>query len=298
MPHVRFDEGLGAIVPPDDWVVVADGFGFTEGPLWRDGALLFSDIPNSRIHRVRDGAVTVYREPSGQSNGLTLDRERRLLACEHEGRRLSREEPDGAVVAVASHYEGRRLNSPNDVVVRSDGRIYFTDPPYGIREEQRELAYNGVFTVAPKGDLSLLLADFDRPNGIALSPDERTLYIADTNRFHVRAFEVAADGSLAGGRVFAEMREEGRPDGMKLDREGRLYVCATTVQVFAADGRPLGVIDCPQLPANCAWGGAGASELYITARTSVYRTPLATAGSAPHIAGGQRTSSGPGRRIT
>jgi gluconolactonase len=283
LPAIRHDDGLSGIVSSRDWEMVADGFGFTEGPVWRDdGALLFSDIPNSRIHIVRDGTIGVYREPSGQSNGLTFDREGRLLACEHKTRRVSREEPDGTVTALATHYDGKRLNSPNDVVVRSDGRIYFTDPPYGIREEQRELPWNGVFTIAPDGTLGLLVDDFDRPNGLALSPDERTLYIADTNRRHVRAFDVAANGALSRDRVFAEMRDGGRPDGMKVDVEGRLYVCAGGVQVFDASGRPLGIIDCPQPPANCAWGGPDASTIYITARTAVYSAQLAATGVVLH----------------
>ncbi len=188
---------------------------------------------------------------------------------------------------MATHYDGKRLNSPNDIVVRSDGRIFFTDPPYGIREEQRELPFNGVFTLFPgEPQPRLLVDDFDRPNGLALSPDERTLYVADTNRHHVRAFAVAAaDGTLSDGRVFAEVREAGRPDGLKVDVDGRLFICATTVQVFAADGRPLGVIDCPQMPANCAWGGDDASWLYITARSAVYRTRTSTRGVAPHLRG-------------
>jgi sugar lactone lactonase YvrE len=282
MPDVRFDDGLGALVSTDPWEVVAADLGFVEGPVWLpDRRLLFSDIPNSRIRQWRDGVLAIYRELSGQSNGLTLDPDMRLVSCEHEGRRVSIER-DGHVQAVATHYDGKRLNSPNDVVVRSDGRIFFTDPPYGITEDQRELPFNGVFTVAPDGGLTLLATDFDRPNGLALSPDERTLYIADTPRHHVRAFDVTADGALSNSRVFAETREEGRPDGMKVDREGRLYVCATTVQVFAADGRPLGVIDCPQLPANCAWGDDGRT-LYITARTAVYRTRFEATGDAPYL---------------
>jgi gluconolactonase len=282
MPNVRFDAGLASIASRDDWRVVADGLGFTEGPVWHhDGSLLFSDIPNSRIHRVHDGSFAVYREPSGQSNGLTFDRQMRLLACEHENRRVSREE-SGSVTALATHYDGKRLNSPNDIIVRSDGRIFFTDPPYGIQEDQRELPYNGVFTIDTSGELTLLIDDFDRPNGLALSLDEQTLYIDDTNRNHVRAFDVTGDGSLSNDRVFAEMREEGRPDGMKLDREGRLYVCAGTVQVFAADGAALGVIDCPQPPANCAWGEDG-STLFITARTAVYATHIDAIGLAPYL---------------
>jgi gluconolactonase len=282
MPSVRFDDGLAALVSSEPWETVAEGLGFTEGPVWLpDGSLLFSDIPNSRIHRWHAGALGVYREPSGGSNGLTLDPSMRLLACEHENRRVSRER-GGVVDPVATHYEGKRLNSPNDIVIRSDGRIFFTDPPYGITEDQRELPFNGVFTLSTSGDLTLLTTDFDRPNGLAFSPDEHTLYIADTARHHVRAFDVGADGALSNGRVFADMREEGRPDGMKVDREGRLFVCATTVQVFAADGRPLGVIDCPQMPANCTWGEDG-STLFIAARTGVYRTRGATLGIAPYL---------------
>lgn len=282
MPDVRFDDGLRALVSTAPWEVVAAGLGFAEGPVWSPGGcLLFSDIPNSRILQWRDGALATYREPSGQSNGLTLDPQMRLISCEHEGRRVSIER-GGGVEALATHYDDKRLNSPNDVVARSDGRVFFTDPPYGITEEQRELPYNGVFTIAPDGGLALLSTDFDRPNGLAFSPDERTLYIADTPRHHVRAFDVAANGTLSNSRIFAKTSEDGRPDGMKVDLEGRLYVCATTVQVFAPDGRPLGALDCPQLPANCAWGDDG-STLYITARTCVYRTRIAAVGIAPYL---------------
>jgi gluconolactonase len=288
---IRFDDGLSAIAGGREWEIVGEGFGFTEGPVWhRRGFLLFSDIPNNRIHRWRDGETTVYREPSGRSNGLTFDEQGRLVSCHHDLRCVMRETAHDPL-PIATHFEGKRLNSPNDVVVRSDGRIFFTDPPYGINEERRamglepipqELPFQGVFTIAPQGSIALLIDDFDRPNGLALSPDERTLYVADTNRRHVRAFDVDREGALSGGRVFAEMREDGRPDGMKVDRDGRLYVSAKTVQVFAADGQPLGVIDCPQSPANCAWGGDG-SDFYITARTGVYRMRADTAGISPHL---------------
>ncbi|MEX0750649.1 MAG: SMP-30/gluconolactonase/LRE family protein [Dehalococcoidia bacterium] len=282
MGIVRTDAGLGKLVEGDHWTPVAQNLGFTEGPVWHpDGSLLFSDIPNDRVHRLRGGALDVYREPSGNANGLTLDLDTNLLACEHGTRRVSRER-GGEIETIASHYDGKRLNSPNDIVVRSDGRIFFTDPPYGITEEQRELPYNGVFTLAPDGELSLLVSDFDRPNGLALSPDERTLYIADTARLHVRALDVAVDGALSNGRVFADMAEGGRPDGMKVDVEGRVYVAAGALQVFASDGKPLGVLDCPESPANCAWGEDG-STLYITARTGVYRLRFNIRGIAAHL---------------
>lgn len=281
MPPVRHDDGLASLTTGEAWETVAEDLQFTEGPVWHpDGYLLFSDIPAGRIYRWHDGALDVYREPSGNSNGLTLDAARALIACEHGNRRVSIES-GGGVRDLATQFEGKRLNSPNDVVVRSDGRIFFTDPPYGITEDQRELPFNGVFSIGPGGELSLLVTDFERPNGLALSPDERTLYIADTARFHVRAFDVAADGSLSNGRIFAEMRDRGRPDGMKVDADGRLYVSAGTLQVFSPDGSPLGVIDCPQAPANCAWGPGGA--FYITARTGVYRTTFSVRGIGPHL---------------
>jgi gluconolactonase len=284
MPAIRYDDGLSKIVDSAEWQLLADGFTFTEGPVWHpDGYLLFSDIPENRIRRWRDGKVDVFREPSGNSNGLTLDLELRLLACEHGNRRVSRAAIGADPEPLVTQYEGSRLNSPNDIIVRSDGRIFFTDPPYGITDDQRELPFNGVFTLDPAGVILTLIAnDFDRPNGLALSPDERTLYVDDTNRMHVRAFDVAANGTLSNGRVFAEMRDGGRPDGMKVDREGRIYVTAGGVQVFDASGNPLGVIECPQPPANCAWGDDG-STLYITARTAVYRTRIATHGIAPHL---------------
>ncbi len=283
MPNVRFDDGLGAITTTEPWQVIGEDFGFTEGPLWlADGQLIFSDTPRNEIRSWRDGMLGVHR--GGDTigpDGLTLDLEMCLLCCEQDGRRVWRER-DGALVVLATHYEGKRLNSPNDIIVRSDGRIFFSDPPYGIKEEQRELPYNGVFTIDVDGEIALLATDFDRPNGLAFSPDEQTLYIADTSRSHVRAFDVDERGELRNGRVFAEMREVGRPDGIKVDRDGRVFVCALTVQVFEASGKPLGVIDCPQVPANCTWGEDG-STLFITARTGVYWTRIETTGIAPFL---------------
>src|SRR5262245_52131312 len=188
---------------------VATGFRFTEGPLWdpRTKSLLFSDIPADRIYRWREGAgVEVCREPSGKSNGLTWDLEGRLLACEHARRRISRTLADGSIVPVVETYGGRRLNSPNDLVVHSTGAIYFSDPPYGLTSEfgepgEAEQPLNGLYALLPGAAEPVLLADdFDRPNGLAFSPDERLLYVADTPRYHVRVFDVRPDGTLASGR--------------------------------------------------------------------------------------------------
>jgi sugar lactone lactonase YvrE len=254
---------------------LATGFQFTEGPVWHPaGYLLFSDIPANIIYRWEEGQpVRPWRTPSGHSNGLTYDRQGRLIACEHGNRRVSRLEPDGRVTVLASHYQGKRLNSPNDVVVRSDGSIYFTDPPYGIKPEEKELPFNGVYRISPQGDVELLVDDFDRCNGLAFSPDERTLYIDDTVRRHIRAFDVAPSGRLSRGRIFAEMvsDKEGGPDGMKLDVEGNIYCTGPGgLWVYRPDGELVGALYPPQRPANVAFGGPDRRTLFITARTSLY----------------------------
>jgi len=258
---------------------VADGFQFTEGPVWNSaGFLLFSDIPANQIVKFVPGAApTAFRTPSGNSNGLTYDRAGRLLACEHSNRRVTRQEADGSLTVLASSYDGKKLNSPNDIVVRSDGTIYFTDPPYGIREEQKELPFQGVYKISPEGKLTLLAQDFDRPNGIALSPDEKTLYVDDSARLHVCAFDVAPDGSISHGRILAELKSarQGVPDGMKVDRKGNLYVTGPGgVWVFDKRGKHLGTILMSELPANCGWGDADYQTLYLTARTGLYRIRL------------------------
>jgi YD repeat-containing protein len=263
---------------------VAGDFKFVEGPVWSpEGYLLFSDIPaNQIIKYVPGSAPTVFREPSGNSNGLTYDPSGRLLMCEHTNRRVTRLEPDGKLTVLAESYEGKRLNSPNDIVVRSDGTIYFSDPPYGIPQgEKQELGFQGVYRISPDGKLSLLANDFERPNGVALSPDERTLYVDDTARRHVRAFDVASDGSVSNGRVLAELKSdrEGAPDGMKVDRKGNLYVTGPGgIWIFDPAGKHLGTILTPELPANCGWGDKDLRTLYMTARTGLYKIRLKVAG--------------------
>ena len=274
---------LKSLIEAGDPEQIATGFQFTEGPVWHpDGYLIFSDFPASRIYKwTPDGTVTIWREPSGNANGLTLDRERRLIACEHGNRRVSRTAADGTAVTLADSYGGKRLNSPNDVVVKSDGTIYFTDPPYGIAPEQREQPCNGLYRIMPDGVVELLIDDFDRPNGLAFSADESLLYVDDSPRRHVRAFDVRPDGTLSNSRVLADMDhpQPGSPDGMKIDAEGHLYITgATGVWVFEPDGTCLGVIVAPERPANCAWGDADRQTLYITARTSLYRVRVTVPG--------------------
>ena len=267
---------LKSLVESGDPEHLATGFQFTEGPVWMpDGHLLFSDIPANHIYKwTPEGQIEVWREPSGNSNGLTIDRQGRLVACEHGQRRVSRTEADGTVVTLADRYQGKQLNSPNDVVVKSDGAIYFTDPPYGIQPEEREQPCNGLYRISPDGALELLVDDFDRPNGLAFSPDESILYVDDSPRRHVRAFDVRSDGTLTNSRILADMDhpQPGSPDGIKIDGEGNLYVAgATGMWVFEPDGARLGIIVTPQRPANCAWGDPDRKTLYITARTSLYR---------------------------
>lgn len=267
---------LKSLVEPGNPEKLASGFQFTEGPLWMPtGLLLFSDIPASRIYRwTAEGGSEVWREPSGEANGLTLDLHGRLLACEHGNRRISRTELDGSVVSLAERYEGKRLNSPNDIVVRSDGIVYFTDPPYGIQPQQQEQPVNGVYAVWPDGAMELVADDFVRPNGLAFAPDESVLYIDDSGRRHVRALDVRSDGTLTNSRVIADMDhpQPGSPDGMKIDVEGHLYVAgATGIWVFEPDGTWLGVLVTPEKPSNCAWGDEDRQSLYVTARTSLYR---------------------------
>ena len=277
------------VVPEDVQVErLGTGFQFTEGPVWNEkgGYLLFSDIPGNRIKKwtPKEG-ISDFRVPSGKSNGLTLDRSGRLIACEHANRRVSRTEEDGTVVTLASHYEGRRLNSPNDVVVKSDGSVYFSDPPYGLNPifgtlEEPELPFYGVYRLSPNGDNLSLLIDDSVPNGLAFSPDESLLYIADTERNHIRVFDVNAQGGAENGRIFAEIPGEPlAPDGIKVDSEGNIYSTGNGgVWVFNPEGRRLGIITVPELPANLSWGDGDWKTLYITARSSLYRVRLNIAG--------------------
>ncbi len=258
---------------------VAGDFKFTEGPVWcaANGELLFSDIPANRILRFKDGKCETFRSPSLNSNGLTLDKQGRLIVCEHGSRRVTRTETGGTVTVLAERFEGKRLNSPNDVVVRSDGAVYFTDPPYGVKREERELDFQGVYRISADGQTLVLLGkDFAKPNGLAFTPDEKTLYINDTERGHIRAFDVGADGMLTKGRIFAETPGA---DGMKVDTAGNVYCTSRGgVMVFDRTGKHLGTFVTPEQPANCGFGDADWKTLYMTCRTGLYRVRLTIPG--------------------
>lgn len=259
------------------------GFLFTEGPLWHpiQKFLLFSDIPGDHIHRwsAADG-ITSFRKPSNKANGLTYDWQGRLLACEHATSQVTRTEPDGRIVPIATHYRGQQLNSPNDIVVRSDGGVYFTDPSYGRKEyfgvkRELELDFRGVYRVGPDPrNAELLVDDFDQPNGLCFSLDELRLFINDTVRKHIRVFTVTPNGTLRGGQVWAETKGDkpGAPDGMKIDSAGNLYCCGPGgIHVFDPDANLLEIIETPEHTANFTWGDDDFRSLFIAASTSLYR---------------------------
>ncbi|MBV7328070.1 SMP-30/gluconolactonase/LRE family protein [Chloroflexi bacterium TSY] len=262
---------------------VATGFQFTEGPIWHptEKTLIFSDIPGNTLYRwSRVDGVTVFRTPSNKANGNAYDREGRILSCEHATSQVRRPTLDGTIETLATHYGDKELNSPNDIVVKLDGAIYFTDPPYGRtavygREREQQLNFQGVYRLDPKtNDLTLLVDDFARPNGLCFSLDERQLFVNDTERLHIRCFDVADDGTLTNGHLWAETTGEGHsaPDGMKIDQEGNVYSCGPGgIHIFDPEANCLGVIQMPEHTANLAFGDDDLRSLYITASTSVYR---------------------------
>ena len=262
---------------------VATGFKFVEGPVWHpgEGFLLFSDILGNRIYRWRpDQGVEVYREPSHMANGNTYDRQGNLLTCEHATSRVTRATPNGTTEVIASHYQGKELNSPNDIVVRSDGLIYFTDPnsgrseKYGLLRDQ-ELDFQGVYYLDTNQEsLTLLVDDFSKPNGLCFSVDENRLFINDSDHDHIRFFDVQEDGTLTNGRIWTALTADGKgvADGMKIDQAGNLY-CAGPggVHLFDRHANCLGVFSMPEYTTNLAWGDHDLRSLYITASTSIYR---------------------------
>ncbi len=286
---VRSPKLLDLIDADAELTQLGTGCEFTEGPVWHaEGKfLLFSDIPANQMKKwTADEGITNFRVPSGKSNGLTYDKQGRLVTCEHANRRVSRTEADGTVVTIASHYEGKRLNSPNDVIVKSDGSIYFSDPPYGLTadygvEGEQDLDFQGVYRLSPDGQtVTLLIDDFDRPNGLCFSPDESILYINDTERMHIRVFDVQSDGTIANGRIFAEEEgEDGVPDGMKIDVHGNIYLTGPGgIWIFDPTGEHLGVLQTPERAANLGWGGDDWSTLFITASTSLFSIQCKVAG--------------------
>jgi len=263
---------------------VSESFVFTEGPLWRGDHLLFSDITADTIHRLDPPAnFAVFRDPSDRANGLALlPGSGELLACEHSTRRLSHTDGAGLVTPLVDEYLGMRFNSPNDLVVRTDGTVYFTDPDYGLDNPgDRELPFNGLFRRDPNGALTAEwegVIGVNQPNGVALSSDQQQLYLADSEAGELLVFDVAADGSLSNRRAIATGLTI--PDGLCVDHQGNVFVAtwASTIEVFAADGTPFGAIPIPQAATNCTFGGTDFRSLYVTAQTGLYRVPMVLPG--------------------
>jgi len=281
----------GLVHPEAELELLGSGFGFTEGPVWstRDRCLLFSDIPGDTRYRwSTEGGCAVDLEGTNKANGLAFDVEGRLLSCEHATSMLVHFEGEQRTV-LASHHDGLELNSPNDVVVHSSGAVYFTDPPYGRGDtphgigRAQALDFQGVFRLDPDGVLRLLADDFAKPNGLCFDDDERVLYVNDTERMHIRRFDVAANGGLSGGDVFFVQDGDPRPgfpDGMKLDVLGNIWVCGPGgIWIVSPGAEKLGVISVPEVAANLAWGQDDMRSLFITASTGLYRIRTLVAGA-------------------
>ena len=272
---------------PDGTTVdkIAGGYQFVEGPVWHsDGYLLFSDIPANTVYKwSEDGGSEVYLNPSGNSNGLMWDANHLLILAQHGNRRVARIEADATETALATHYEGKRLNSPNDLALKSDGSIFFTDPPWGINNNPglRELDWDGIYRLNPDGKLYLLDETVAYPNGICFSPDESKLYVNDSGGRKIYVWDVVNDSTLANKQLFYSMPGSGSADGMKVDTEGNLYSTGPgAVWIFKPDGSLLDKIPVPETTANLNWGGPDNNELYITASSSIYRIKVNATGSS------------------
>lgn len=304
---VRLDPALDELIPAGAKIeVIAAGFEWSEGAVWdkADGSVLFSDIPRNAVMRWRESlGTTLFLKPSGYtgatdygnepgSNGLAFDSEGRLISCEHGDRRISLLTKDGGKRSLADSYQGKRLNSPNDLAIKSNGDIYFTDPPYGLPKRwddpRRELDFCGVYRIAKAdGSLTLLTKEMTRPNGIAFSPDEKVLYVAqsDSKAAIWKAFPVKEDGTLGAGKVFFDATDrvgkmKGLPDGLKIDTRGNLWATGPGgVHVISPEGKLLGRIDTGEATANCAWGGAGGGTLYLTADMFLARIETSATGA-------------------
>jgi sugar lactone lactonase YvrE len=272
------EDAFARIVAPGAKVQkLAGGFGFVEGPVWNEGGFwVFSDLGANTLYRITPaGKFQLVRKPTGHSNGNAYDRQQRLISCEHSGRRVSRKTNNGTFETLASRFEGKRLNSPNDLAIRSDGSIYFTDPTYGITKAQRELDFRGLYRLFLDGRLELLDKEWTQPNGIAFSPDQKTLYVGDSEDGKIFRYDVDVKGALSNKTLLATIPKPGDPDGMKVDGEGRLLVAGPGgVWIYAPRGGFLGLLPVPKAPANLSFGGKDGKTLLITARDAVYSVQL------------------------
>ncbi len=254
---------------------VATGYAFAEGPAWSPlDYLVFSDIPNNKLLQFMAGAVaSVFRENSNGAAGNRFDAQGRLYTCETHARRVTRTDKKGKVEVLAERWQGKRLNAPNDLAVRKEGDVYFTDPAFGNQLDSRELDFFGVYHISRKGELEVIAKPKGRPNGIALAPDGRTLYVTNSDERNVRAYDLSKNGEASNERTLIS-GIEGVPGGICVDEKGDLYVAANQIQVFSPDGKVLGKIATEETPSNCTFGDPDLGSLYITARTTLYRARL------------------------
>lgn len=262
---------------------VAVGLTFAEGPVWsREGFLVFSDIPANRILQLKTGQPPeIFRNDANGANGITYDAQGRVYVCESHARRVTRADKKGKIEVLAERYQGKRFNAPNDIVVRKDGQIYFTDPAFGNQQDHRELDFYGVFHLSHRGELEVVAKPKGRPNGVAISPNGKILYVTNSDERNVRAYDLANNGAASNERVLVS-NIEGIPDGIRVDEKGNLYVAASKIEVYTPEGKPLGSIVTNETPSNCAFGDVDFASLYITARTSVYRVRLNVKGSVQY----------------
>ncbi len=254
---------------------VATGFIFTEGPAWSPmGFLIFSDIPANKLLKFAPGeAASTFRENSNGASGNRFDAQGRLYSCESHSRRVTRTDKKGKLDVVAERWQGKRLNAPNDIAIRKEGDVYFTDPAFGNQQDTRELDFFGVFHISRRGELEVIAKPKGRPNGVALAPDGRTLYVTNSDERNVRAYDLDKNGAASNERILIS-GIEGVPDGICVDEKGDLYVAANRMEAFTAEGKPLGQIILEETPSNCSFGDPDLGSLYVTARTSLYRVRL------------------------
>ena len=266
--HIRIDK-------------VATGYAFAEGPAWSPiGFLIFSDIPNNKLLQFKAGEpAAVFRENSNGANGNRFDAQGRLYTCESHSRRVTRTDKKGKIEVLAERWQGKRLNAPNDLAVRKDGEVYFTDPAFGNQQDTRELDFYGVYHISRKGELDVIAKPKGRPNGIALAPDGRALYVSNSDERNVRAYDLDKNGAASNERILIS-GIEGVPDGICVDEKGDLYVAANQILAFSPEGKPIGMIVTEETPSNCTFGDPDLGSIYITARTSLYRARLDVKGIA------------------
>jgi gluconolactonase len=262
---------------------VATRYVFTDGPVWsRDGYLIFSDVPGDQLLQLKPGVpMSIFRAKSNGAGGNTFDAQGRFYSCETHSRRVTRTDKKGMMEVIAERWQGKRLNAPNDIVVRKDGQVYFTDPAFGNQQDSREVDFYGVYHISQRGELELIAKPKGRPNGIAVSPNGRILYVSNSDEHNLRAYDIDHNGAASNERILVS-NIDGVPNGMRVDEKGNIYLAANKIEVYSPDGKAVGAIDTPETPSNCAFGEADFQGLFITARTSVYHVRLNVKGSVQY----------------